>query len=340
MRYRKILARRHGGPEALELVEDEMPTPRSDQALVRVLAAGVGFPDLLMREGTYPGGPRPPFTPGYDLVGVVEDVGDRVTLVHPGDLVAALTVHGSYSELVCLAASELVPVPEGVDAAEAVSVVLNYTTAYQMLHRSARAQRGELLLVHGAAGGVGTASLQLGRLAGLELYGTSSAAKSGLVRELGATPIDYRTADFAQTLREAGGADVVLDGIGGRTSLRSYRSLGRGGLLVLFGHLGTLVNGRRSPRAIALFYAAAALALAGNLLPDGRRVVTYQVAKLKERHPAWFREDLSTLFGLLADGSIKPLIAARLPLEEARRAHELLARGEVEGKLVLTCGDR
>ncbi len=156
--------------------------------------------------------------------------------------------------------------------------------------------------------------------------------------EFGATPIDYRTADFAQILRGAGGADVVLDGVGGKTSLRSYRSLKRGGRLVLFGHLGTLVKGGRSMRAIALFYAGAALTLAGNLIPDGKRVHTYQIAKLRQRHREWFRQDLSTLFGLLADGSISPVVAARLPLIEARQAHESLARGEVAGKLALICG--
>jgi NADPH2:quinone reductase len=339
--YRRVVAVRRGGPEVLEVVEDAVPEPALGEARVRVLAAGVGFPDLLMREGTYPGGPEPPFTPGCDVVGEVEAVGPGVSSVRVGDTVAALTyygkVFGGYAEVVCLPAENLVPVPAGLDPVEAVCLVLNYTTAYQMLKRTARAAPSERLLVHGAAGGVGTAAFQLGCLYDLELYGTCSARDAKVVARLGGTPIDYQNEDLAERLRRlpGGGVDIVLDGIGGTVSLRSYRVLRRGGRLVLFGHRSTLVGGRRSVRRLAEFYASGAAALLANLVPDGRRVTLYQIVKLRDRRPDWFRADLGVLLDLLAQQRLAPLVADRVPLEEVRRAHEHLGRGEVTGKIVI-----
>jgi NADPH2:quinone reductase len=335
--YRRIVAVRRGGAEVLQLVEAPLPEPAAGEARMRVLAAGVSFTDVLMREGTYLGGPRPPFTSGYDLVGEVDKVGAEVVDLAPGQRVAALTVFGADAEYICLPAATLVPVPDGLDVAEAVSLVLNYVTAYQLLHRTAHVRSGESLLVQGAAGGVGTAALQLGRLAGLEMYGTAATEKADLVAALGATPIDYRRTDFLWRLRAltSGGVDVVLDGIGGTLALRSYRALRPGGRLVLFGHYATLVGGRRDLRSVALWYLCGALLLMANLWPDRRRVLGYRIAKLRDRHPDWFRADLMALFALLAQGKIAPVIAARLPLAEAPRAQSLLGQGAVRGKIVL-----
>src|SRR4029450_8583906 len=160
-------------------------------------AAGVSLPDVMMREGIHPETPRVPFTPGWDLVGEVDRLGDGVSGLEPGQRVAALPIHGAYAEYVCLPHRELVPVPSDLDAAEAVSLVLNYITAYQMMHRSAHVRPGQRVLIHGAAGRVGTALLQLGRLAGLEMYGTCSSRAAATVSELGGcTPIDYQHQDF------------------------------------------------------------------------------------------------------------------------------------------------
>src|SRR5262245_49498925 len=168
MRHTRIVVNQYAGPDALQVLEEECPEPRDGEARVRVLAAGVSLPDLMMREGVHPETPKLPFTPGWDLVGVVDRLGSGASGVAPGDVVAALPIFGAYAEYVCLPASDLVPVPAGLDAGEAVSLVLNYVTAYQMLHRSAKVRTGQRALVHGAAGGVGSALLQLGRFAGLE----------------------------------------------------------------------------------------------------------------------------------------------------------------------------
>jgi NADPH:quinone reductase len=337
MTYRRIVVPRYGGPELLTVAQAPVVDPGPGEVRVRVLAAGVGYPDILMREGTYPGGPRPPFTPGYDLVGVVDAIGDSVASVTRGQRVAALTVFGSYAEMVWLPEQELVPVPETLDLAEAVSVVLNYLTAYQLLHRAAAVTGGERVLVQGAAGGAGSAALQLGALAGLELLGTASGDGLRVVAELGAEPIDYRHEDVVARVRSFGGADVVLDGLGGAVALRSYRCLHRGGRLVMFGHHQTLVAGRKTLRSLIEFYGTGALVFSTRVIPDGRRVTTYQVAKQKVRRRDWFRTDLALLFDLLADRRIAPIVAGRIPLPDARAAHEALAQGGVNGKLVLIC---
>ena len=143
MKHRRIIVRHYGGPDALQVVEEDCPEPKRGEVRVRVLAAGVSLPDLLMREGIHPETPPLPFTPGWDLVGIVDRFGDGVSGLESGEIVAALPIIGAYAEFVCLPQRELVPVPCGLDAAEAVSLVLNYVTAYQMLHRSAKVRPGQ-----------------------------------------------------------------------------------------------------------------------------------------------------------------------------------------------------
>jgi NADPH2:quinone reductase len=325
----------------MTVIEEPIPEPGPGEVRVRIAVSGVGYPDVLIREGTYPGGPTPPFTPGYELVGTVDKLGEDVTGFELGQRVAAITVYGSHATYLCVPAWWLVPVPAGLDCAEAAVVVFNYVTAYQMLHRAAQARKDERLLVHGAAGGVGTAVLELGHIADLELFGTGSETQTGVISRLGATPIDYTKGSFVDRIREltGDGVDVVLDGIGGKVSIGSYRALRRGGRLVMYGHYGTTVGGRRSARRIALFYLYGASVFAGNLLPNGKRVVAFQVAKLRDRHPEWFREDATALFELLGERNIEPIVAERIPLVEARRAHENLGRGGVIGKQVLICDE-
>jgi NADPH2:quinone reductase len=325
------------------VLEEECPEPMDGEVRVRVLAAGVSLPDLLMREGVHPETPSLPFTPGWDLVGVVDRLGKGSSSLEPGQIVAALPISGAYAEFICLPQHELVPVPSGLDAAEAVSLILNYVTAYQMLHRSARVRRGQRVLIHGAAGGVGSALLQLGRLVGLEMYGTCSPQGATAVHDMGATPIDYKQLDFVEEIvRLTGeGVDVVFDGIGGSHIWRSRKALRRGGTVVAYGLTSSLRGGRLASgrsgrrhrfREIRIF----GLYIAGGwILPGRKRVVPYSIQWLKRLKPALFRQDLIALFDLLQQQKIKPLIAQRFPLAEARQAHELLGKGGVTGKIVL-----
>jgi NADPH2:quinone reductase len=345
MRHTRIIVTHYGGPNALQVLEEECPEPKGGEVRVRVLAAGVSLPDLMMREGIHPETPPLPFTPGWDLVGVVDRLGNHVSGLEPGRIVAALPISGAYAEFVCLPQQELVPVPSGLDPAEAVSLVLNYVTAYQMLHRSAKVSRGQRVLIHGAAGGVGSALLQLGRLVGLEMYGTCSSRGMSTVANLGGIPIDYEHQDFVKEIHRltGEGVDVVFESIGGTHIWRSRKALRAGGTVVAYGLTSSLRGGRLASdrsggrhrfRAIAIFglYIAA-----GWLLPGRKRVVPYSIQWLKRLRPAWFRQDLTALFDLLQQQKIKPLIVQRLPLAEARQAQELLGNGGVTGKIVLLC---
>src|SRR5438093_9620382 len=171
-RQTRIIVMHYGGSDALRVVEEACPEPKDGEVRVRVLAAGVSLPDIMAREGVHPETPRLPFTPGWDLVGEVDRLGDGVSGIEPGQIVAALPIHGAYAEFVCLPQRELVPVPSGLDAAEAVSLILNYISPYRMLHHSAKVTPGQRVLIHGAVGEVGTALLQLGPLGRPEWYGT------------------------------------------------------------------------------------------------------------------------------------------------------------------------
>lgn len=320
-----------GGPETLRYVEEELPEPGADQVRVKVLAAGVAFADILMRHGLYPGVPPFPFAPGYDIVGEIDAVGESVKAFRVGQRVAALTMIGGYSRFTVVPAAHLVSLPDGLDPAEAVSLVLNYVTAHQMLHRVAQLGAGQRLLVHGAAGGVGTAALQLGKIARLAMFGTASKPKHELVSGLGATPIDYRTENFVDRIRQLAceGLDCVLDPIGGKQWWASYGCLRRGGSLVCYGAQAAISKGKLT--------AGLGFALFGlmKILPDGKKASWYNVKTLRDQRPDWFREDLSSLFDLLSARSIQPVIAATFPLHEAPRANEMLEKAQVSGKLVL-----
>jgi NADPH:quinone reductase-like Zn-dependent oxidoreductase len=334
MKNHRVVVSRHGGPEVLQVVEEDLPEPGAGEVRVKVLAAGISAYDLMFRRsGRLPGTPRVPFTLGEDIVGVVDKLGEDVSTFEPGQTVAGATwsigVGGGYAEFICLPASELVPVPPDVDPAEAVCLVVNYLTAYMAMHRTANVQSGERILVQGAAGGTGTALLELGKLAGLEMYGTASKHNHELVSALGATPIDYRNEDFVERIRSltGDGVDVVFDPIGGARQLwRSYRALRKDGRLVWFGVAATKKGG-----LLVIPFTLLTVFLL-KLIPDGKQ--TPLAPDLSEDN-AWYRETLAELLDLLAAGKIKPVVAERIPLDEAARAHELLERGGYAGKVVL-----
>ena len=337
LRNHRVVVAQHGGPEVLQMIEEDLPEPRAGEIRVKVLAAGVSAYDLMFRSsGRLPGTPSVPFTLGTDVVGVADKLGEGVSAVELGQTVAGATFCydglGGYAEFICLPASELVPVPPGVDPVEAVCLVANYLTAHMAMHRTADVQEGERILVNGAAGGVGTALLELGRLAGLEMYGTVSSYNHELVSELGATPIDYRNEDFVERIRTltGDGVDVVFDPIGGARQLwRSNQALRKGGRLTWFGVAATKKNGLR---VIPITLVTVALL---KLLPNGKQLLlTPDLGK----DNAWYRQTLMELLDLLAAGEIKPVVMERIPLNEAARAHKLLERGGYAGKVVLITG--
>jgi NADPH:quinone reductase len=334
---RVVQLSRFGGPDGLEVVDAPMPTAGRGEVRVRVLASGIEYTDTLIRRHQYPQTMRrrPPFVMGYDVVGEIDQLGDGVSGFQLGDRVADMTVLGSNAAYCTLRADPLTRLPAHVEPAEAAALILSWTTAYQILHRTAHVQRGQRVLVQGAAGAVGQALLVLGRLAGLELWGTARAAHAALIRELGATPIDYQREDFTRVLPN--GVDVVLDGVGKGGFGRSLAALGRGGLLCAYGYTAG-VEAERRPLRVLTWLARQYLQAMWKRLAEGKRTRVYSINLMRARHPAWFREDLARLFDMLARGAIHPRVAERISFDEVAEAHRRLDAGGLDGKLVLCPG--
>ncbi len=324
MKYKSILVTQRGGPEAIQIAENDLRLPREGEARVRILATAVCQDDVAIRQGNRPFLKKPPFVPGYSFIGTVDAVGEGVRDVKVGDRVAALTQYGSHAEVVYWQANELVHVPESIDPAEAVTLILNYLVAYQILHRVAKVKAGDKVLIIGASGGVGTAFLQLGKLAGLEMYGLASPSKHHILAEYGAKPIDYHTRDFVEVIRqtEPAGIDYVFNGMGEETYERSLAVLRRGGVLVHYG----------APQSMAHFVLLVAKLILYNLLPNGKSIQGYGTHRLGVD---LFKQDWTALFKLLEEGKIKPILAGKYPLLEAVKAYGLLESGQVTGNLVL-----
>lgn len=337
-KYKSILVTKHGGPEVLQVVENELRPPRANEVRIQVLAASVSRPDISMRSGQalYTGTfleQKLPVTPGYSVIGEIDAIGERVAGVAPGQRVGVLTVVGGYTEVLYWRADRLIPVPEGIDPVQAVPLILNYIVAYQAMHRVARVRPGEKALIIGASGGIGTALLQLGRLAGLKMYGVASGSKHATLAEYGATPIDYRTQDFGEIIRRAepGGLDVVLDGMMRLDGMRrALALLRRGGRMVSFGEPA----GR--PELVRILGET----LKTNLLPNGKSLSLYGTSSYFLFGQKPYLEDWATLFHLLGEGKIQPVISARFPLMEAGRANALLESGQVVGNIVLCRDDQ
>jgi NADPH:quinone reductase-like Zn-dependent oxidoreductase len=326
-----VQLRRFGGADELEVMDAPMPTAGRGEVRVRVLASSVEYTEVLIRRHLYPqtAALRPPFILGYDVVGEIDQLGEGVTGFRLGDRVADMTVVGSNATYRTLRADDLTRLPAGLDPAEAATLVLSWTTAYQALHRAARVQRGQRVLVHGAAGALGQALLVLGKLAGLELWGAARGKDQALIRQLGATPINYEREDFTNVLPS--GFDVVFDGIGEEGYRRSLAALKRGGLLCAYGYSA----GVQEQRGMLVMLMWIARLYLSRWMPGRKRAFFYSINVMRARHPTWFREDLSQLFELLATRAIVPSVAERISFDEVAEAHRRLEAGGLKGRLVL-----
>ena len=328
--YRAVMLTRRGGPEVLQQVELPLRAPAAHQVRLRVRATGSGGTDLSMRRGRYAFAPPLPFVLGYEVIGDIDALGANVSGFRLGQRVAALTVHGGYAERILMSADELVPVPEGVDDAAALALILNYVTAHEAI-AVARPQPGMTALVTGANGGVGSAIIELLRLRGVHVLAAASPAHHGWLRAAGATPIDARSQPLQTSVRALcpAGVDLTLDALGGRYASQCVRATRRGGVIVGYGFSSTLRAGRPS-RWQSLLGVVVIL----SAFLRGRRGHFYGISYEYRRSHAPFRAALARLFELLRAGQLQPKIAARLPLLAAREAHERLERGGVEGKIV------
>ena len=325
MKYKSIIVSRRGGPEVFEIIENDLGAPSHQEARIKILATPVSLPDVQARYGHTPFPPKTPFVPGYAIIGTVDAVGKNVTDIVEGDRVAALIAYGGYSEYIFLKQKQLIRMPTNIDPADAATLILNYVLAYQTLHRTAKVKTGDKILIIGASGGIGTAYLQLGKLANLTMYGIASKSKHHILAEYGATPIDYRTQNFVNVIREKEpkGLNAVFDGMGGDYIEQGVSVLQRGGIFIEYGNPLTFSRMLRLLLQVILI----------NLQPNGISATLYGNSSRLNMQP--FREDWAILFKLLEEGKIKPVIHKKFPILEASQANVLLESGQVVGNVVL-----
>ena len=326
-------------PDGLQVNHRAVPAPGTREALVEVLATGISFAEQAMLRGRYPGQPKFPFVPGYDLVGQVIAVGPGVDRQLTGRRVAAATKTGGWTTHALVDARDLVPVPDDCDPAEVETVVVNGITAWQMLHRKSRVRSGQTILVHGASGGVGTTLVQLAHHAGVRVIGTAASRHHDALRALGAEPVDYHDPDLTGTVRRLApeGVNAVFDHLGGPSFRRSFDLLAPGGTLVAYG------TGAGAQLSDTNNQALAFIAMFGRLtlwsLTSNRRALFYNFWAGKHTRPKRSRQhraaDLTEVVALLADGTVTAQIAARFPLADAADAMRFAKTQSVRGKVIL-----
>jgi NADPH:quinone reductase-like Zn-dependent oxidoreductase len=336
---RSVWITRTGPPEVLEVRESADPVPGPGDVLIRVRATGVNFADVMARLGLYPDAPPLPCVVGYEASGTVAQVGPGIDgQLAPGRRVVALTRFGGYADTIRVPAAQVFPLPDAMSFEEAAAVPVNYLTAVLMLRHFGNVRRGERVLVHAAAGGVGMAAIQLCRIAGAEVIGTASAAKHGVLRDAGvAYAIDYRTQDFeAEVKRITGGrgVDIALDATG--AFRKSYRCLAPLGRLVCFGLSGAATSERPNRLAAVKRLITLPWFHPIKLMNDNKAVIGVNLGHLWDRI-AMLREEMLGLLAEYEAGRIKPVVGKTFPLADAAAAHRYIQERQNVGKVVLTC---
>src|SRR6202167_1637585 len=341
---RALVVRRYGPPEVFEARQVPDPQPKPGEVLIRVKAIGVNFADLLQRMGLYPDTPKPPFVPGLEIAGVVEKVIEGARrgeggALKAGDAVVALPHFNAYAEWAAVPASVVYRLPAGMPFDDGAAIPANYLTAHHAMFTMGNLQPGDRILIHGAAGGVGIAAVQLARARGLVIFGTAGPTKQEYLRKIGVDhAIDYEKNDFVEVVRKFApdGIEIVMDPIGGKCFSRSYKCLGVTGRLVVYGLSSAAgPDGKRS-----LLRGATALAQTPRfhplkLLTSNISVIGVSLAGLRARAPL-LRAELDEIFRMYATGKIKPVIGKSFPLAEAAAAHTYIQERKNIGKVILT----
>jgi len=329
---KKIVLTGRNSPGSLERVESEIPRPGKNEILIQVKHAGVSFADAMMRYKAYPGAPKMPFTPGFDVCGNVVKIGAAVNHLQVGDRVIALTRYGGYAEFAVSSADLAMKIPDQTRTDEAVALVLNYVTAHQMLVKYRKFASDDSLLVYAAAGGVGTALLQLASSMGLQVFGACSTKKTAIVERCGGIALDYKTTDIVSEIkkRKPGGVTTVLDPIAGPHFDRSRLLVQKGGDLIGFGVLNLFSGDRITGSMFKNMLKIASMYLFS-------RGFHFHFFRLNQTDRAAFIRSLRSVFDLYVTGKIKPIIGKEYLLQDALLAHEDIVTGRSHGKLVLNC---
>jgi NADPH:quinone reductase-like Zn-dependent oxidoreductase len=338
MQNTRVAITKKGNPGMMDVLREPLQKPKDNEVRIKVLSAGVAFGDILMRRGLYPNTPTLPFVPGYDVIGIIDYIGDNVSTFYVGQRVAALTIFGGYSRYICLDVDKITHVPDDVDTYKASALILNYLTAYQLLYRTAKVKPMNSILIHGASGGVGSAMLDLAKNSNLKIYGTASIQHQQKVSEL-AHYIDYKNEDFVNRVlsEEKAGIDFVFDGVGGYNWKRSYQVLKKDGMFIGYGMTYTLGKNKNIQEQEFMQEEWSSILNSGMTISKHRAEI-FSITKIAEANASIIREDLENLFILLSENKINPTISSILSLERAQNAHELFESG-VNGKILLKCNE-
>ena len=340
-----MVVRKYGAPEVFEPREVPDPQPKAGEALIRVKTIGVNFADLLQRMGIYPGTPKPPFVPGLEIAGVVEKIaesGGKPAEGEPlraGEAVVAFTQFNAYAAWAAVPVRQVYRLPAGMPFDDAAAIPVNYLTAYHSMFAMGNLQSGDRVLVHGAAGGVGVAAVQLARARGLVIFGTAGPTKQEYLRKIGVDhAIDYEKNDFVEVVRKFApdGIEMVMDPIGGKCFSRSYKCLGPTGRLVVYGLSAAAgPDGKRSLTRGLTTLAQIPRFHPMKLMSDNISVIGVNLGRLLSRG-AMLRGELDEIFRMYATGKIKPVIGKSFPLVEAAAAHRYIQERKNIGKVILT----
>jgi NADPH:quinone reductase-like Zn-dependent oxidoreductase len=331
---------RYGGPEVLEIRETTVPQPAAGQILVRVRAIGLNFADIFGRLGVYPGTPKPPFIPGLEFSGDVAAIGPGVTTLSVGQRVMGYSRLGSHAEFVALSEEYASRIPDAMSYTEAAAFLATSLSAYHGIVRLANIRRGEKLLVHAAAGGVGIASIQLGVSLGAEVFATAGTdEKVSLVVSQGAHhAINYTTEDFAEEVgRISGGygVDVVMDSVGGEVFKKSWHLLAQMGRYVLFGVSAVTGKGALNRLKAANAFSSMRPIFPPSLIGANKGIFGFNLGTLTDKAP-YFREAAQELLAMHGRGIIRPFIGKVFPFRQIVEAHRYLQTRQSVGKVVIT----
>ncbi len=336
---RQVWITKVGGPEVLKVKEAPDPQAKSGEVRIRVKACGINFADLLARQGLYPDAPKLPTVVGYEVAGIVDQVGRGVTEFKEGDRVGAITRFGGYSDTVVVPKEFIFPLPAGLGFETAAAIPVNYLTAWLMLVSQGNVQKGDKVLIHAVAGGVGQAALQICRWKQAMVFGTASASKHARLKELGvAHCIDYHHEDFEEKIKQltdGRGVEIVLDAVGGESYRKSYRCLSTLGKLMMFGISSFSTGERRSLVSAVKGLLAMPSFKPIALMNSNRGVMGFNLGHL------WDREQLLSsamqeILQRIVAGDFQPVVDRTFPLDDAAEAHAYLHAHKYFGKVVLT----